>query len=139
MCSPGCRGHVAANARPMRGQCAARAGLPEELPSSFAAFEALQVHTRSSWSFLETPRAQKAPESGKETSREHFERQGDQQRTPGEPRRSGREHQERLEGQRRSRKANETSKEQQYLMAGFWIPTSVEFVWLASVFPGHLA
>ena len=42
-----------ANARPMRGQVTARAGLPEELRSSFLGVETFQEYSRTCWGCLE--------------------------------------------------------------------------------------
>ena len=85
------RAQSAANARPMRGQCAARAGLPEELRSSFLGVKTFQDYSRTYWGCLEACQG---------------------------PRRSA----------GTARRATETSREQQYLMAGFWIPTSLGHV-----------
>ena len=81
-CSPGGCGHVPAKTRPIRGQCAARAGLPEELRSSFLGVETFQEYSRTCWGCLEARqgprRSAGTARRAKETRREHEEGQGDQ-------------------------------------------------------------
>ena len=73
-----------ATSQPIRGQCAARAGLPEELRSSFLGVETFQEYSRTCWGCLEARqgprRSAGTARRAKETRREHEEGQGDQQR-----------------------------------------------------------
>ena len=69
------RGQSAANPRSIRGQCAARAGLPEELRSSFLGVETFQEYSRTCWGCLEARQGSRRSAGtirrAKETRREH--------------------------------------------------------------------